>query len=216
MTAVDTPEAPFAYVFEQEVRTDAVDRFYALSEELHALVREHPGFIDRQFSAVEDGPVVSRFRTILTFESAESCMAWLDNAERRRLLRMEEEHAGFQFTAHGNWDGYARWLSRGVAGESPKWKVNLLVLLALYPTVLALTPLLNILLKGANFPAIMLVSNALCVAATSWIIVPALSRLYTPWLENRLTKLQSVAALGSIAIAVALIWGLFNLFWSRL
>lgn len=199
-------EEGFEYVFAQEVRTAKVERYHAWSDKLRELAGRQPGFVSQERRLVEQGPEVTRFETILKFDTAEHCINWLDNPERRRLLNKEEEEAGFAFEGHGNWDGYGRWLTRRLTKEPAKWKINLLVLLTLFPTVMALTPLLRITLKGVSFPSVMLISNALCVGATSWVLVPMVSGFYTRWLEDDLSGGWRAMALGSVLGVIALFW----------
>ena len=73
-------------------------------------------------------------------------MSWLDDPERRRLLVQEEEETGYRFSGRANWMGYGRWLSRRIKQPVATWKVNLLVLLSLYPTAMLVAPLLQRLL----------------------------------------------------------------------
>lgn len=210
MTNSKTSEAPFEYVFEQEVRPEKVDRYYAWSDKLHALVSQHPGFIDQERRLVDQGKTIWRFETVLKFDTAEHCISWLDNPERRRLVNLEEEEAGFAFRGHGNWDGYSRWLSKRVTTEPPKWKVNLLVLLTLYPTAMLLTPLLHLTLKGYSSPSLMLISNAICVAATSWMFVPFVSRFYLRWLEGSSSLWRRTIAMTSLVLLLVILLFLFQ------
>lgn len=200
----------FEYVFEQEVQASKVDRYFALSERLHRLASQQPGFIHQERRPVGGDGQVRRFQTIVKFDSAEHCINWLDHPERRKLLNEEEEQAAFAFRGHGNWDGYARWLSRRLSVEPPKWKVNLLVLLTLYPTAMLLTPLLHVILKGLGLPAMMLISNILCVAATSWVLVPFASRFYLGWLEGNLSPRGRLWAALSLVALFALMFFVFQ------
>lgn len=210
MTNPKTPQAGFEYVFEQEVHASKVDRYYALSDKLHALASKQPGFLHQERHPVQEQGPVRRFQTILKFDTAEHCISWLDNPQRRRLLNQEEQEAGFAFEGHGNWDGYSRWLSRSVTSEPPKWKVNLLVLLTLYPTAMLLTPLLHFLFKGYSSPSLMLISNALCVAGTSWVLVPFVSRFYVRWLDADLKPASRAIALVSLLLLIAALWYIFR------
>jgi antibiotic biosynthesis monooxygenase (ABM) superfamily enzyme len=208
VTPPENSEAAFEYVFEQEVRASRVEGFLALSERLHALASRQPGFIHQERRPIEQTAEIVRFETTLRFDTAAHCIDWLDHPERRRLLNLEEEQAGFTFRGHGNWEGYSRWLSSRVTTEPPKWKVNLLVLLTLYPTAMLLTPLLHRVFQGFGMPSLMLISNVLCVAATSWVLVPFVSRFYLRWLEGesppraRLFAVASLLALLAILLAV--------------
>lgn len=205
MTDQARGDGVFEYVFEQEVRPSEADRYYAFSDRLHALASKQPGFLHQERRLVEKGESVLRFETRLKFDTAAHCTSWLDHPERRRLLNLEEEQTGFAFRGHGNWEGYSRWLSQSVTTQPPKWKVNLLVLLTLFPTVMVLTPLLHAVLGGWAFPSVMLVSNALCVAATSWILVPFVSRFYLRWLEGSLSPAGQKLATASVVILLIVI-----------
>jgi antibiotic biosynthesis monooxygenase (ABM) superfamily enzyme len=56
----------------------------------------------------------------------------------------------------------------------------------------------------------MLVSNALCVAATSWLLVPAVSRAYRRWLEGESNTLQTWGSVVSLLLLLALFWWGFS------
>jgi antibiotic biosynthesis monooxygenase (ABM) superfamily enzyme len=87
-----------------------------------------------------------------------------------------------------------------------------MVLLTLYPTAMLLTPILHGLFPKASGATLMLVSNTICVAATSWLLVPAVSRVYRRWLEGDTNTLQTIAALASLmGVFVAMWWGFSNL-----
>jgi antibiotic biosynthesis monooxygenase (ABM) superfamily enzyme len=195
--------AAFEYVFEQEVRASMVERFYVLNEQLHTLASQQPGFVHQERELVSQGGPVWRYRTTLKFDTAEHCVQWLDHPERRRLLNLEEKEAGFAFHGHGNWEGYARWLPRQLSAEPPKWKVNLLVLLTLYPTAMLLTPLLHLAMRNAGLPVTMLVSNVLCVAATSWLLVPFVSRFCLRWLSGEASARERAIATTSLVLLLA-------------
>lgn len=109
-------------------------------------------------------------------------MSWLDDPERRRLLVQEEEETGYRFSGRANWMGYGRWLSRRIKRPVATWKVNLLMLL----------------------------SNAACVAATSWLLVPAMSRAYRPWLEGETSRQQTWRWLASLLLWVTVLWWGFS------
>lgn len=195
----------FEYVFEQQVKATKLDSYYKFNEQLHLLASEQPGYIYHGRRLLPGDGEIRHFQTLLRFDSPENCINWLEHPERRRLLRLEEEQNDFHYSGHGNWQSYGRWLARSITKKTPKWKVSLLVLLTLYPTVMLLTPLLHLSLKGVAYPVVMLISNSLCVAATSWILVPTLSRLYSDWLQGNLGRLQRWLALASLIILFILL-----------
>ena len=119
---------------------------------------------------------------VATKASIQQCMSWLDDPERRRLLVQEEEETGYRFSGRANWMGYGRWLSRRIKRPVATWKVNLLMLL----------------------------SNAACVAATSWLLVPAMSHAYRPWLEGDISRQQTWRWLASLLLWVTVLWWGFS------
>ena len=137
-------------------------------------------------------------------------MSWLDDPERRRLLVQEEEETGYRFSGRANWMGDGRWLSRRIKRPVATWKVNLLMLLSLYPTAMLVAPLLQRLLPDASKASLMLLSNAACVATTSWLLVPAMSRAYRPWLEGETSRQQTWLWLASLLLWITLLWWGFS------
>ena len=200
----------FEYHFEQRVDPRHVDRFHQFSSRMRELASQREGFISLERRLIEQRPEVCVFRTSMRFNTIQQCMSWLDDPQRRQLLLQEEEEAGFRSQGQANWMGYGRWLSRRIKRSVPTWKVNLLVLLTLYPTAMLLTPLLHGLLPQASGATLMLMSNALCVAATSWLLVPAVSRAYRRWLEGETNTLQTWSSVVSLLLLIGLFWWGFS------
>ena len=200
----------FEYHFEQRVDRRHLDRFHHFCARLDQLVQQQEGFINLDRQAIQQQPDAIVFRTSLRFATIQQCMNWLDHPKRRRLLLKEEEEAGFHFQGKANWMGYGRWLSQRIRRAVPTWKVNLMVLLTLYPSAMLLSPVLRRLLPDASAATLMLVSNTLCVAATSWLLVPGISRVYRRWLEGDSTALQSWGYLASLAGLLTLLWWGFS------
>lgn len=210
MNAERRQHGSFEYHFEQSVAPHHLARFQRFCERLDQLVILQDGFISVDRQAMEQGPEACVFRTSLRFATIQQCMNWLDNPQRRRLLVQEEEEAGFRFQGKANWMGYGRWLSRRIKRRVPTWKVNLMVLLTLYPSAMLLAPVLRGLLPGASAATLMLVSNTLCIAATSWVLVPGVSRAYRRWLEGDTPPIQAWISLLSLAGLLTLLWWGFS------
>jgi antibiotic biosynthesis monooxygenase (ABM) superfamily enzyme len=205
-------EGAFEYHFEQHIDPRYLDRYYRFSDHMRQMASQREGFVSLERQLVEQRSDQYIFRTTMRFKHPQQCMSWLDDPERRRILLQEEEETGFQFKGRANWTGYGRWLSSRIRRPVPTWKVNLMVLLTLYPTAMLLTPILHELFPRAPGATLMLVSNTICVAATSWLLVPAVSRVYRRWLEGDTNTLQTVAALASlVGVFVAMWWGFSHL-----
>jgi antibiotic biosynthesis monooxygenase (ABM) superfamily enzyme len=202
----------FEYHFEQHIDPKYLDRYYRFSDRMKQMASQREGFVSLERQLIKQHPDQCVFRTTMRFNHPQQCMSWLDDPERRRLLLQEEEETGFRFKGRANWIGYGRWLSSRIRRPVPTWKVNLMVLVTLYPTAMLLTPILHGLFPKASGATLMLVSNALCVAATSWLLVPAASRAYRRWLEGDTNALQTLAALASlVGVFVVTWWGFSHL-----
>lgn len=147
------------------------------------------------------------FQSELSFASPAHFMGWMDSQERRDLLN-PAEHGGYRYVGSSDWDGYARWLSGAVSRQVPAWKVNLIVLLVLYPTVMVLGVVLRPLPLDA--PTGLLLGNLCSVALTGWLLVPWASRLLQPWLEGTATRRARSLTLSGILVALFLMLQLFR------
>ena len=126
--------------------------------------------------------------------------------QRSQLLKAMDG-LGYSCSAETNWKGYAAWVAEDQQAEAPPtWKVNLLVLLCLYPTVLILNSLINPL--GLGYSSSILVGNICSVALTGWLLVPAAQRLYSRWISGRSRGRESQLALLSIAALLVLSWAI--------
>lgn len=202
MDSTQTSEQPLSEYFEYRLthRVDPLMRnqFLDFQTQLRKMAMNYNGYIS------EDTPILMHegdiliFETALRFNTAENCLNWLESKERRDLLQSEEDK-GYQFEGNVNSEGYSRWLSRSLTKPSPLWKINLLVLLVLYPTVMIFT----LIVKRPpyiDFPTWMLFGNFCSVAITGWIAVPWVSRVYQQWLEDKVSKREQVIALATIII----------------
>ena len=102
--------------------------------------------------------------------------------------------------------------------NAPVWKINLLAWLALYPSVMILIILGQSTLGKVSLPLSMLLSNAITVALTGWFLVPWLSRIYQPWLEERSNRWQimgTLSILGGLLLSLALFNQLPDMPWSH-
>jgi uncharacterized protein len=203
MDSNQTPEQPFSEYFEYHLthRVDPSlrDQFLNSQGQLQRMAMSYQGYISEDApTLVHKGDDILIFKTSLRFNNAENCLKWLESKERRDLLQVEEVK-GYQFEGNVNAEGYARWLSRSHTKPSPLWKINLLVLLVLYPTVMIFT----LLVKRPtyiDFPTWMLFGNFCSVAITGWIAVPWVSQIYQQWLEDKGTKKGQMIALLTIVL----------------
>lgn len=218
MTSPPTPDQAadeyFEYHFAHRVTPDHQQIFLECQEQLKEIVKEYPGYISSKSTPLRSEGDVFVAETVIRFDTLENFIGWLDSSERRQLIYLEE-NAGYQFEGKVNTAGYSRWLKQKLSQPSPVWKINLLVLLVLYPTVMGL----NLLLHKPDlidFPTWMLFSNFCSVAITGWFAVPWVSGIYQRWLEGQGTKKEQSLALASILLALLLLLQFFRVISVRL
>jgi uncharacterized protein len=125
--------------------------------------------------------------SILSFDTEAHLQAWLDSPERHRLLQDSESFTQ-DFHARIARTGFDQWFPvTPAAGPAPAaWKMNMLVLLLLYPVVFLFgffvqSPLLSGR-AGLPFPAALFIGNVVSVLLLSYL-VPRLSAHFTWWLQ---------------------------------
>jgi antibiotic biosynthesis monooxygenase (ABM) superfamily enzyme len=121
---------------------------------------------------------------VISFEDAAALQVWLDSPVR-------EQWVGKLRARIGNFDlkvlpgGFASWFVgclHGSAGSPPSWKMALVVLLGLYPTVMALTIVIGPYVAPLGPAWGMLIGNALSVSILQWAVMPVLNLLAASWL----------------------------------
>ena len=176
----------FVYTFHNELLPSQVNAFNRLQASLDDAAKAFDGYLgqDLSYQDVEpSGLILCTAR--IRFTSLEHCLSWLDSTVRRHLLLDAEAAIGYRYRAVVEPRSFDQWISVRSGQRSPTWKVNLLVWLALYPSVMVLILIGQSTLGRLPLPLNMLIRNAITVAVTGWWLVPWLSRVYGGWLSNR-------------------------------
>lgn len=159
-------EAALHDFVERSLHTEGQLGVHVLRPDAGAAVREYG--IVRRFSRPESRDAF--YRSAL-FEQWERTAAPLTVGGPRR-----QELSGLEtwFTLPGQ---------RAVI-PPPRWKMALVTLLGVYPASLLVTWLLNPLMAGLPPAAQALMVAAGIVALLTWVVMPALARGLSPWLQN--------------------------------
>jgi len=152
---------------------------------------------------------------ILRFDSEENLNAWLESPERRRLIE-EAEPLTEEFHTRTVRAGFEQWFRDGT-GEAPlpAWKMNMLVLLVLYPLVFlfgafAGTPFLTNRL-GLPFAVSLFIGNIFSVVMTD-ILMRWVGNRFGWWLHPSGPRTLRIQLLG-VAIIAALYALMVVVFW---
>jgi antibiotic biosynthesis monooxygenase (ABM) superfamily enzyme len=199
-----------SFIVEHSLPASGKDAFLALQRRLQDAARKLPGYRSSVLELVgSENDALLHYRSTLAFDSTDALLAWIDSDARRQLLQEGREQFDYNYALRSSVSGFEGWFPSSRGGETaPSWKVNLLVLVTLYPTVLVLDHLLHPLVIHLDFSTAMLLGNICSVAVTGWILMPLVNRLYAPWLKprcgGRVELLGMISALGTLAAVWAI------------
>lgn len=192
----------FDYLIQAKVRQSDLAECKKLHNSLRQAALQSEGFIDQQTSYRQlDNGFVECHRT-LRFRDVQSCLAWIDSPVRRRLINQAEANFVHQFQSRVHKPSFDLWLTSQLPDPPPIWKMNLLIWLALYPSVMLLSLISVDTLGELPLALNVLISTAITVAITGWILVPLLAQTYQGWLQ---TQSQRFNLIGSASILALLI-----------
>ena len=207
----------FVYTFHNDLTQRQIPDFQALQERLDAAAKRFDGYLGQEL-VFEDSENGIHCTARIQFRSLEECLEWLDSRIRRQLLNEAEASMGYQYRSGIDSKSFEQWISSKSAKNVPTWKINLLVWLALYPSVMLLSIASQSTLGKLPLPLNMLIGNAITVAVTGWYLVPWLSRIYQPWLEERSRRWQvmgTLSILGFLLLSLTLFSRLPGMPWSH-
>jgi hypothetical protein len=149
---------------------------------LHDVLDRFDGFIRSEL--VEPVPGTQDDTAIIfSFTSRQALDRWLDSSERREVLAEIDPLLEGERTVNVV-GGFAGWFSGSTSSTPKRWKQAALVLLALYPTAMALGVVRNALYPDLTDPLAVLVGNVVGVAILSWLLMPVLTQRFDTWLRR--------------------------------
>lgn len=147
---------------------------------------------------------------VVSFEDEASLQAWLDSPVRKSWVERLHAHIG-SFDLKVVPGGFGPWFAGCVHGQGgtppPSWKMALVVLLGLYPTVMLLTLFPGPFINPLGMAVAMLIGNALSVTVLQWGVMPVLLNLSASWLAANDAN-QRAYTIGGVAVILALLVGL--------
>jgi antibiotic biosynthesis monooxygenase (ABM) superfamily enzyme len=211
--------APVSAVMSTRVKPGMEAEYLRWEQKIAAAQSKAPGLQGYRFEPPVPG-VQEDFVAILRFDSEANLRAWLKSPERRQLLD-EAAPLTAEFRSRIAESGFEQWFRDATPEGAPPpaaWKMNMIVLLTLYPVVFLWglfvgTPILGKALN-LNFPVALFIGNAFSVILTSYL-VPWTAKRLSWWLtptkaERTLVNLQGA---GLLIVAYTL---MISLFWKAL
>ncbi|WP_136656702.1 antibiotic biosynthesis monooxygenase [Nitratireductor sp. XY-223] len=208
-----TSTAPVTVVISQLVKPECTDDYIQWRKEMDRAVRPFAGFRSSETIAPVEG-VQDEWVLIYRFDSTPQLEAWLNSDIRKKMLERAEpffERVDFHRVGRGFEDWFGNASGETTDGRPPQWKMAMIILLALYPTIMLLTLFLLPQIAGWPRAYAVFVSNVCSVLFLTWVAMPAVTRLFRPWLADTGQSGRRVLILGTGTI-VALYGALVALF----
>ena len=208
MTGSESAEQ-FNYLIQALVLQSDLAECKKLQDSLKRAALQSEGFIDQEinYRQLDDGLVQCNVR--LCFRDVQSCLVWIDSPIRRRLLNEAEANFVHQFQSRVHKPSFDLWLTSQLPDSPPIWKMNLLVWLALYPSVMLLSLISVDSLGQLPLALNMLISTAITVVFTGWFLIPLLAKAYGVWLQTQSHRFN-LAGSGSILALLMVCYAIFS------
>ena len=208
--------APVSAVMSTRVRPGHEAAYLRWEQKVAAAQSKAVGLQGYRFEPGVPG-VQEDYIAILRFDSEANLQTWLDSPERQRLVA-EAAPLTAEFHTRIAQSGFEQWFRDATPKGAPApaaWKMNMIVLLTLYPVVFLWglfvgTPLLAMAL-GLDFPLALFIGNGFSVVLTSYL-VPWTAKRLAWWLSppeqmRARVDLQGAGLLaGSYAAMILLFW----------
>lgn len=180
----------------------AADRFVALEREVTRAAEGFPGYLGTDlYPPTEPGSV--DWVVVIHFDAPPNLAAWLDSPARAGWLAKVRAEVGGDFRLRTLGAGFGAWFA-GQSDGPPGWKMVLTVVLGLFPTVMLIDLAAGRLLGRLGFVTAMLAGNFVSVSILQWAVLPALTKLFAPWLNADPERRPAATAGGVVLIAVLL------------
>jgi uncharacterized protein len=207
--AVGVLPSPVSAVIATRLKPGAEAAYRAWEQKIAAAQSKAKGFQGYRFEPPIRG-VQECWLSIVRFDSDENLQTWMNSPVRLNLLK-EAEPFTDEFHARIVRTGFDQWFQVPDGAPSPAvWKMNMLVLLLLYPVVFLFgtwvqTPVLMGRV-GLPFWFALFIGNVVSVLLLSWL-VPTVSRTFGWWLApGRSAGGRTSLAGGALILILYVVW----------
>lgn len=143
---------------------------------------------------------------VLKFRNDESLAAWVDSPDRADALTQLRSHLSEEYSAsfeHNTFGSIMR-VTDGKPTVTPEWKVAMMVLLVLYPTVMTLSRFVGPVLDGwgADPWLSMWLSQILSVSLLTYALMPLATWAFGFWLDPARGSTVRVSVAGAVAVCL--------------
>lgn len=176
---------PGVGVFVHKVAADRRADFIRVERQLRQASRAFPGFLGSVL--LPPGDVRGLWISVTRFETDADLARWLSSPQRATLLVSLREQLAQdfeQYTRSAPFGSIVRF-EGAEAQVTPKWRVAMVVLMVLYPTVMLLTRYLSPWLTdlGADPGLGLWLSQVVSTILLTWVLMPLATRIFRRWLD---------------------------------
>lgn len=177
--------------------------FTARQAQMQAAQAAFPGYIGQRDQAPVP-EVNENWVSVIAFDTPEHLRAWLDSPQRAQFLADASPHVQ-SYDCRPAASAFESWFTavETAGAPPPAWKLNAIVLLVLYPVVMAEIIWLNPLIAPLGVSLGTFIGNVISVAATGFILIPLASRVLGWWLVPESARVRSIGWRGAAVLAVA-------------
>ncbi|WP_051644598.1 antibiotic biosynthesis monooxygenase [Labrenzia sp. DG1229] len=203
---------PVTVVVSQMVKPGFQKAYQQWQIEIDAAAKKFPGFLGTELIKPLPG-VQEEWVVIFRFDSSKHLDDWFASDIHKQMLKRAEayfDNVHVRRVGRGFEDWFANAAGGGSTGPS-QFKMAMVVLLTLYPTVMLITLYISPYISGLGLPLSMFVSNILSVLLLTWAIMPLATRALDFWLDNERGARPSITICGGLLIVAlyAISIGLF-------
>jgi len=205
--------APVSAVISTRVLPGKEAEYRAWERRIAAAQSKAPGLQGYRFEPPVPG-VQEDYVAILRFDTEANLQAWLDSPERKKLVD-EAAPLTEEFHARIASSGFEQWFRDVAPGSAtlPVWKMDMLVLLMLYPIVFLWSVWIGRpYLSDLSFAVALFIGNIVSVALTG-VLVPWVARRFGWWLQPAGHRNALAVHFLGAGVIMALYAALIFVFW---
>ena len=180
---------PVTALIVRNVKMERIKEFEEWALEMNQVVKGFEGYLGTDIIRPRDHSH-PEYVIVVRFDKYEHLKAFMESTQREEWLKKSEEMTvGKMYVQEAQ--GFTPWFvlpdSSLPLVTPPKYKMALLTILALYPSLLILSTLLSYLFHAWPRPLLMLLTVLILVPIMTYYIMPLMTQLFQFWLYPKHT-----------------------------
>ncbi len=193
-----TPPSSSTSAIVHHVPVDRVDVFLDWQKKITRVAESFSGYRKTDVYPPTD-PLKHDWVVLIQFDSPEALGRWSGSPERAACLdSLPPSLSTFSWFAQ-------------TSDSPPAWRMALVVLMALYPTVVLLTMHVGPHLGFLGVAGGLLVSNVMSVSLLQWVVMPLVDRVTSRWIRRPSTGVRGLLSilgtLGAMTVLFRFLYG---------